>query len=132
MKAATAAVNQTVDSYFESLPENARLTLEKVRSTIKAMVPEAEEVISYGIPIFKHNGSLVGLGAAKNHCALYVMSPKVVDSFKDDFKKYDISKGTIRFPLDKPLPATLVKKIVKARLQENEAVMVKRKLKSKK
>ena len=83
---------------------------------------QSEECISYGIPAFKQNGMLVGLGATKNHCAFYLMSSTVLDSFQDEVGKYDQSKGTIRFAADRPLPAVLVKKLVKARLAENDAV----------
>ncbi len=122
----------TIASYYDALPGHVRVTLETMRGAIKTAAPKAEEAISYGIPVFKYNGPLVGLGAAKNHCALYVMSPKVMDLFKDDLKAYDTSKGTIRFSQDKPLPVTLVKKIVKARLQENEAILLERRSKPKK
>ncbi|WP_276373464.1 DUF1801 domain-containing protein [Chryseolinea sp. H1M3-3] len=134
MKAAASKMtsNVTIDAYYDALPAQVRATLEKMRSTIKAAAPKSEEAVSYGIPVFKNNGPLVGLGAAKNHCAFYVMSPQVMDLFKDDLKDYDTSKGTIRFAQDKPLPANLVKKIVKARMQENETILLERKSKQKK
>lgn len=111
-----------VEDYLAAVPEEARATLEVLRRTIKAVVPEATETISYGVPMFKHQGRpLVSFGATKNHCAFYVMSPSVMEAHEDELKPYDTSKGTIRFPAGKPLPATLVKKIVKARIEEIDA-----------
>lgn len=111
-----------IDGYLAALPEEFRISLEKLRQTIRAAAPEAEEVISYRVPAFKHQGTLVvSFGAAKNHCAFYVMSPATMEKMADELKQYDTSKGTIRFTPDKPLPAALVKKIVTARIQENEA-----------
>ena len=110
---------KTVDDYLGALPEDQRAALEKLRETIKAAAPEAAESISYGIPSFKYKGRpLIHIGAAKHHCAIYGLVP---DAFKDELKQYDTSKGTIRFPADKPLPATLVKKLVKTRMAEIEA-----------
>jgi uncharacterized protein YdhG (YjbR/CyaY superfamily) len=114
---------KTVDDYLQSQPENVRLTLEKLRQAIRAAAPQAEEVISYGIPSFKYNGGLVGFGAASKHCAFYVMSPSVMKEFSDELEGYDTSPGAIRFPQDKALPGALVKKLVKARLKENEEIV---------
>jgi uncharacterized protein YdhG (YjbR/CyaY superfamily) len=111
-----------VDAYLATMPEEARPTLEKLRKTLKAAAPQATETISYGIAMLKLQGRpLVGFGATKNHCAFYVMSPPVMEAHKDKLKSYDTSKGTIRFPAGKPLPAALVKKLVKARIAENDA-----------
>jgi uncharacterized protein YdhG (YjbR/CyaY superfamily) len=82
--------------------------------------PEATEAISYQIPTFKYKGSLVAYAAFSNHCSFFPMSMSVMRAFKSDLKNLDTSKGTIRFPLDKPLAAGLVKKLVKARIAENE------------
>ena len=110
---------KTVDDYLAALPENQRAALQKLRDTIKATAPEAGESISYGIPSFKYKGRpLIHIGAAKHHCAIYGLVP---DAFKDELKQYDTSKGTIRFSADKPLPTTLVKKLVKTRMAEIEA-----------
>jgi uncharacterized protein YdhG (YjbR/CyaY superfamily) len=110
-----------VEEFVAAVPDEARRTLEKLRRTIRAAAPEATEAISYGVPAFKHKGRpLVGYGAAKGHCALYVMSPKVMEAHAADLEGYDTSKGTIRFPAGEPLPAALVKKLVKARIAENE------------
>jgi uncharacterized protein YdhG (YjbR/CyaY superfamily) len=114
---------KTVDDYLRTLPENVRATLEKLRQAIRVAAPQAEEVISYGVPSFKYNGGLVGFGAANKHCAFYVMSPAVMKAFGDELKEYDTSPGALRFPHDKPLPAALVKKLVKARIKENEEIV---------
>jgi uncharacterized protein YdhG (YjbR/CyaY superfamily) len=111
----------SVEDYLAAVPEQARPALQKVRQSIRAVVPDATEVISYGIPTFKEGGaSVVGYGASKNHCSLYVMSPAVMEAHQEDLESYETSKGTVRFPADRPLPAALVKKLVKARLKENE------------
>ena len=91
------------------------------RAAIRSAVPrEATEAITYRIPTFKYNGGLVAFAAFSNHCSLFPMSYAVIGAFKKELKGFEVSKGTIRFPVDKPLPATLVKKIVKARIAENE------------
>jgi uncharacterized protein YdhG (YjbR/CyaY superfamily) len=114
-------VAKEVDNYLVGVPEPARTTLNKVRAVIRSCVPpEATEAISYGMPAFKYKGSLLAYAAFSNHCSLFPMSPSVIEAFKDELKKYPTSKGTIRFPVDKPLPAALVKKIVKARIAQNE------------
>jgi uncharacterized protein YdhG (YjbR/CyaY superfamily) len=105
----------TFDGFFAALSPDKRAALEKVRKAIRAAVPKAEECISYGIPAFRLNGKfLVGLGATATQCSFYPGS--VVAGFKSDLKGYETSKGTVRFPPDKPLPATLVRKIIKARI----------------
>jgi uncharacterized protein YdhG (YjbR/CyaY superfamily) len=103
-----------VDQYLATLPADARDALEKVRRTIRSAAPDAVEVMAYGMPGFKYQGRpLIYIGAAKNHCALY--GPAVVEH-QDELAGYDTSKGTIRFPSNKPLPAALVRKLVKARI----------------
>lgn len=110
-----------VEAFLAAVPEEARVTLEKLRSTIRAAVPKATEAISYGVPAFKHQGRpLISYGATKTHCALYVMSPKVMRAHAAELAKYDTGKGTIRFPAGKPLPEALVRKLVKARIAEIE------------
>jgi len=112
---------KVVDKYLAGVPEPARTTLKKVRAVIRSAVPEeATEAISYGIPTFKYKGSVVAFAAFSNHCSFFPMSMAVIRAFKNDLKSFYTSKGTIRFPLDKPLPAGLVKKLVKARVAENE------------
>lgn len=111
----------SVEEYLSNVPEPARGTLEKVRAIIRAAVPkEATEGISYGMPAFRYKGPLLGYAAFPKHCGLYPMDPAVIDAFKDELGPYQTSKGTIRFPVDKPLPAGLLKKLVKARVAANE------------
>ena len=112
----------TIDEYLASLSEDKRAALEKLRKIIRAAAPKAEECISYRLPAFRLEGRmLVAFGAAKNHCALYPMSSATVEAHKNELKEYDTSKGTIRFQPDAPLPAALVRKLVKARIAENAA-----------
>src|SRR6476619_4488418 len=111
----------TVDNYLAGVPLEARATLEQLRKTIKAVVPRAVEVISYQIPTFKLDGRmLVSYAAFKDHCSFFPGAAPIKEH-QDDLKSYVTSKGTIRFPTGKPLPATLVKKLVKTRIRENEA-----------
>jgi uncharacterized protein YdhG (YjbR/CyaY superfamily) len=95
--------------------------LNTIRATIRSAVPsQATEGISYGIPVFKYKGALVWFAAFSKHCSFFPGSLAVIAAFKDELKDYQTSKGTIRFPVDKPLPAALVRKLVKARIAENE------------
>lgn len=111
----------SVDEYLAGVPEPARSSLDRIRATIRSVVPpEATETISYGIPTFKYKGSLVGYAAFSNHCSLFPMGSSAIEVFKDELKNFQTSKGTIRFTVDKPLPAALVKKLVKARIAANE------------
>ncbi len=110
---------KTIDEYLAALSPDKRAALEKLRRTIRSAAPKAEECISYQIPAFRQNGMLVGFGAAANHCAFYPMSGSTVAAHKRELKDYDTSKGTIRFQADKPLPAALIRKLVKARIAEN-------------
>jgi len=120
-------VAASVDEYMAALPEDQRGALEKLRETIKAVVPEATEVISYQLPTFRYRGRmLVAFGAATNHCALYVMSKPVMEAHREELKSYATGKGSVRFPPGKPLPDALVTKLVKARIQENEAAAASR------
>jgi uncharacterized protein YdhG (YjbR/CyaY superfamily) len=116
-----AAKPATIDEYLAAVSDDKRAALEKLRKTIKAAAPKAEEGISYGLAAFRLNGKpLVAFGASANHCAFYPMSSTTVRVYQDELKDYDTSKGTIRFQPDKPLPAALVRKLVKARIAENE------------
>jgi uncharacterized protein YdhG (YjbR/CyaY superfamily) len=112
---------KSVEEYLAAHPDDVRATLEKIRQAIKAAAPMATEKISYGMPSFHHQGYLVYYAAWKNHCSFFPASNEVMETFAKELERYDVSKGTIRFPIGKPLPATLVKKIVKARIRENEA-----------
>lgn len=111
-----------VESYLAAVPEPHRSTLERVRAAIRAAVPkEATEAISYGMPSFQYKGGLVGYAAFKAHCSFFPMSGRLIEEFAEELKGYKTSKGTIQFPVDKPLPAALVKKMVRARVAQNEA-----------
>jgi uncharacterized protein YdhG (YjbR/CyaY superfamily) len=112
--------SKDVDKYLAAVSEPARSTLNTIRATIRSTVPpEATEGISYGIPVFKYKGALVWFAAFSKHCSFFPGSLAVA-AFKNELKDYQTSKGTIRFPVDKPLSATLVGKLVKARIAENE------------
>jgi uncharacterized protein YdhG (YjbR/CyaY superfamily) len=113
-------VPENVDEYLAGVPQPARGTLNKVRAAIRSAVPpEATETISYGIPTFKYKGPLVWFAAFSNHCSLFPTA-SVIEAFKKELKGFSTSKGTIHFPTDKPLPTALVKKLVKARIAQNE------------
>jgi len=116
-----SATAKNVDEYLAAVPEPARTTLNTIRAVIRSAVPpETSEAITYGIPTFKYKGSLLAFAAFKNHCSLFPMSLAVIDTFKNELKPFLASKGTIRYPLDKPLPSALVKKLVKARIAEKD------------
>jgi uncharacterized protein YdhG (YjbR/CyaY superfamily) len=111
---------QSIDEYLSSVSDDKRGALEQLRQAIRVVVPDAEECISYGIPAFRWNGKvLVGFAAAAKHCAFYPWSSTTVGAFWDDLKDYDTSKGAIRFQPEKPLPTGLIRKLVQARIQEN-------------
>lgn len=111
---------QTIDEYLTLVKVEQRPVLEKLRKTIHNAAPGVEEYIGYGLAGFKFNGRpLVYFGAWENHCALYAASPAVQKKFQKELKGFVVSKGTIRFTPDKPLPVALVKKLVKARVAEN-------------
>lgn len=118
---------KNIDEYLATLNPDQRGALQKLRQTIKAAAPKAEECMSYSLPAFRQDGVLVCFRAAANHCALHPMNGTIVDQFKKALKKYSTSKGTIRFQPDQPLPATLVRKLVKARVAENQLRKAKRK-----
>jgi uncharacterized protein YdhG (YjbR/CyaY superfamily) len=112
---------ETVDDYLATLPEKERTVLQELRETIRSAAPEAEEVISYRIPLYKHHGHLVGFAAFKNHCSLFVTNSAVRDQFAKELEPYQVEGTTIRFTVENPLPAALVKRIIKSRIAENEA-----------
>jgi len=109
-----------VDEYFRALPEAVRIMLEKVRQSIKAAAPKAEEVIGYRIPTYKYMGPVVHFAAFENHCSLIVVSKSIIEIFKEELQSYKTSGTTIHFTPENPLPASLVKKIVEVRIRENE------------
>lgn len=108
-----------IDEYLAKLPAEQRAALEKLRKQIRAAAPDAEEGISYGVPAFLWNGAVVGFGASKNHCTFFPMTGHTVAAYADELEDFETSKGAIRFTPKKPLPAALVKQIVKERLKEN-------------
>jgi uncharacterized protein YdhG (YjbR/CyaY superfamily) len=116
-----SAKPKTIDEYLTPLSEEKRAALEKLRRAIKSAAPRAEECISYQIPAFRLDGRmLVAFGAAANHCAFYPGSHPL-EAHKHELEAYDTSKGTIRFQANRPLPATLVRKLVKTRIAEYAA-----------
>ncbi|MFN2491555.1 MAG: iron chaperone [Pyrinomonadaceae bacterium] len=119
MKKLTTAAPKTVDDYLAAFRKTRGPRLRRFAKTIRAVAPKATEGISYQIPVYKQNGMLVGFAAFKNHCSLFP-GTKALVTYKDQLKGYKTSKGTIQFPIGKPLPAALVKKLVKARAAENE------------
>src|SRR6266550_2961377 len=110
--AASSSKAKNVDEYLAKVPVKARATLEKLRRQIKAAAPNAIEVISYDIPMFKHHGMLVAFAAFKNHCSFFP-GAAALQTYQDELKGYKTSKGTIRFPTDQPLPVSLVTRLVK-------------------
>jgi uncharacterized protein YdhG (YjbR/CyaY superfamily) len=110
-----------VEAYLAKVPEPARTTLQKVRATIRSVVPaEATEGLSYGMPAFRYKGALVAYAAFKDHCSFFPMQASLLEEMKDELKNYRTSKGTLQFPQDEPLPAALLKKMVKLRVAENK------------
>ena len=121
IKRDTAKPPATVDEYLAITPEPARGTLIRMREAIHAALPQAAEAITYQMPTFKYRGhSIVAIAAFKKHCSLFPMSGAVIEKFKKDLESFHTSKGTLQFPLDKPLPAGLMKKLIKARMAEIE------------
>ncbi len=116
----------TIDQYISEQPKNVQILLEKMRQVIKKAAPEATEAIAYGIPTFKLHGNLVHFGGYKSHIGFYP-APRGIEAFKKELAPYQSGKGTIQFPLDKPIPFELVEKIVRFRVSEN---LVKKKKRS--
>ncbi len=110
---------KTIDEYLSLQTEPVRAALERIRQTVKAIVPDAEEAISYQVPAFKYNGMLVGFAAFEKHCSFFVMNAEFTELYKADLTAFKTSKGTIQFALDKPIPVALLKKIIKARVKQN-------------
>ena len=108
----------TIDDYIADFPENVQVLLQKMRETIKAALPEADEAIKYGIPTFILNGNVAHFGGYKSHIGFYP-APKGIEAFKEETAQYEAGKGTLQFPFDKPLPLDLVTRIVKFRAQDN-------------
>ena len=110
---------QSIDEYISTFPKSGQDVLQKVRSTIKKAAPEAKEKISYQIPTFTFHGNLVHFAAFKNHIGFYP-TPSAILAFKKDLAKFKQAKGSVRFPIDKPMPLPLISKIVRFRVKENE------------
>ena len=110
-----------VDAYLSGVPEPQRSTLEVMRARLQAELPQAEEVISYGVPAFRRERVIVGYGATAKHCALFLFSGGIVEQFAKDLAKHDTSKGAVRFQPELALPKSLVTKLVRARVKEDAA-----------
>jgi uncharacterized protein YdhG (YjbR/CyaY superfamily) len=111
---------RTIDEYLAGTTAANRAALQKVRAAVRAAAPKAEECIAYGMPAFRLDGTYVaGFRAAARHCAFHPMSGTTVDALRDELAGYDKSRGTVRFPPERPLPAALVRKLVRARIAEN-------------
>jgi len=117
----------TIDEYIGTFPKSIQEVLQELRQAVRKAAPEAEEAISYQIPTFKLNGNLVHFAAFKNHIGFFPTSSGI-RAFKKELSGYELSKGTVRFPLDKPLPLSLVSRIVKFRVKENLARVKKSKI----
>jgi uncharacterized protein YdhG (YjbR/CyaY superfamily) len=109
-----------VDNYIAMAPKGVGAKLSQIRAIVKSIAPDASEGISYKIPFYKYRGALVGFAAFKNHISLFV-PPPVIEEYKRELKGFETAKATIHFPLDKPLPITLIKKLIKARMKKNKA-----------
>jgi uncharacterized protein YdhG (YjbR/CyaY superfamily) len=109
----------SIDEYIATFPADIQARLEAVRATIRAAAPGAEERISYQMPTFMQNGKLVYFAAWKNHISLYPASGSTTQAFADELSKYEVAKGTIKFPTSQPLPLDLIDKIVRFRVNEN-------------
>jgi uncharacterized protein YdhG (YjbR/CyaY superfamily) len=107
-----------VDAYIAGFPREVQELLEKVRTTIRAAAPDADEAMKYGVPTFIWNGNLVHYAAFKEHIGFYP-TPGAIETFKEELAAYESAKGSVRFPFDKPLPLELIGRIVKFRLKEN-------------
>src|SRR5215210_4614894 len=110
---------KTMDEYINTFPEDVRHILNELRQTIKEVAPEAEETINYQIPTFTLYGNLVHLAAFKNHIGFYP-TPSGMEAFKKELSSYKGAKGSVQFPIDQPLPLSLIRRIVKFRVKENE------------
>ena len=119
---------QTIDDYIAGFPEDIQVLLEKIRLTIKEVAPEAEEAISYQMPTFKLKGNLIHFAAYAKHIGLYP-TPTGIEEFKEELSMYESGKGSIKFPLDEPIPFELISKIVAFRVKENLAKAAEKKKK---
>lgn len=122
----------TVEEYLKNVPADKLAALEKLRKTIRSVVPKAEEYISYGMPTFKYHGPLCSYAAFKEHCSLFPWNSTLIKKHAEELKDFKTAKGTIQFRVEKPLPVSLIKKLIKERAKENEvkALIKKNKKKS--
>jgi uncharacterized protein YdhG (YjbR/CyaY superfamily) len=120
---------KTIDEYLAFQPENVMEALENLRQIIRETAPEAEEVISYGIPAYKYHGMLVYFAAYKKHCSLFAGNGALTEQMQEELKDYKTSKGTIQFTVEKPLPDELVREIVRIRMKQNDENMESKKSK---
>jgi uncharacterized protein YdhG (YjbR/CyaY superfamily) len=111
---------ETIDEYIATFPRDVQDILEEIRRTIQESAPNAKEAISYQMPTFKLNGNLVHFASFKNHIGFFP-TPSGISRFKKELSHYETSKGTVRFPLNEPIPFDLIRKIVKYRVKENLA-----------
>ena len=121
----------TVEEYLNDVPGDKLIALEKLRKTIRSVVPQAEEYISYGMPTFKYHGPLCSYAAFKEHCSLFPWNSTLIKKFSYELKDYKTAKGTIQFSVKKSLPVSLVKKLIRERAKENEAKELAKKNKKK-
>ena len=112
--------NKDIDAFIAAQPVALRPMLKQIRSVIRSVVPDAEELISYQVPSYKYHGMLVGFGVQKNGCSLYTMNAKLLGSLSKELKGLEYSKATLHFNPQRPLPVALIKKIVRRRIKENE------------
>jgi uncharacterized protein YdhG (YjbR/CyaY superfamily) len=117
---------KTIDAYIAAFPDDVQAILQQIRQTIHEAAPEATEAISYGMPTFKLHGNLVHFAAFKNHIGFYPV-PSGIEAFKDELAAYKQGKGSVQFPLDRPMPYDLITRIVKFRIGENVAEAKRRK-----
>jgi uncharacterized protein YdhG (YjbR/CyaY superfamily) len=122
---------KTIDEYISMFPDNVQTILNQVRQTIREAAPEAEETINYQMPTFTLNGNLVHFAAFKNHIGLYP-TPTGIEAFKDELSPYKRAKGSVQFPLDQPMPLSLIRRIVEYRVKENSGRKAKKKSSTKK
>jgi uncharacterized protein YdhG (YjbR/CyaY superfamily) len=109
-----------IDEYIAGFPAEIQAILQKIRAIVRRVAPDAQEAIAYGMPTFRLNGNLVHFAAFKNHIGFYP-TPTGIDSFKEKLAPYIHAKGSVQFPLDKPMPYELIEQIVRYRVEENAA-----------
>ena len=116
-----------IDAYLVKVPEPQRSTLKTLRETLQTLLPMGDECITYGFPTFKVDGrSIAGFASYKNHCSYFPMSGSTLSTLKNDVAKYETTRGALRFAVDKPLPLSLVKKLIKIRLREEASKVSKK------